>query len=337
MKRRVSSKNDKQGSRKKKRISENKESTATVVTKMEKLSDLIDYIYNNYNNDERNYRLDWIKLLDILPVLSEINNLIGMEKVKESILNLVLFFITSYRGEKDCFFHSVIYGNPGAGKTHLATLLGKLFLVLGYLEIGHVVSVKRSDLIGKYIGHSEAKFEAICKNAKGGVLLLDEAYSMGGSDRTDSFSKAVVDLLNQHLSENNDFICVVAGYEKEMEECFFSINPGLKRRFPWVFHCEDYSEQDLIKIFYQKIKEDKWFIDCPEPELVPIFKENKNLLKYQGGDIINLFMKSKMMASRRIFLSGENFKTIVKQDVVQAFIGCRKNESIEDNFTHMYL
>ena len=112
---------------------------------------------------------------------------------------------------------------------------------------------KRSDLVGQYVGHTAIKTQKIINSAFGGVLFIDEAYSLGGDD---AFSKECINTINQNLSENGDkFICIIAGYPAEIERCFFSQNEGLKRRFPFKYNIEKYDSKELSQIFENKVKE----------------------------------------------------------------------------------
>ena len=121
--------------------------------------------------------------------------------------------------------------------------------------------VKRADLIGKYLGHTAAKTQEVIDSCKGGVLFIDEAYSLGNAEGRDSFSKECIDTLNQNLSENkNNLLCIIAGYKESLEKCFFSYNEGLNRRFSFRYNIEPYSAEQLRDIFLCKLREIKWDI-----------------------------------------------------------------------------
>lgn len=237
---------------------------------------------------------------DFVDVLKELNGLIGMEKFKEQLIEQLLFFIQDYQ-EPGMFLHTVLLGSPGSGKTTVCKILGKIYSKLGILSSDKVIVADRSSLIAKYLGQTAIKTKEVLKSAKGGVLLLDEVYALGNKDGGDSFSKECIDTINQYLSENvEDFICVIAGYKDQVQECFFNQNPGLERRFPWKFIMEDYNEKELCQILKTQL-DNKWEIDVEDSYIIDKIKNNKEYFKGNGGDTKNLLDKCKMAYSRRMF------------------------------------
>ena len=145
---------------------------------------------------------------------------------------MISYFIHGLSGKGE-LNHCVITGPPGVGKTTLAALLGDIYLRLGFLKNNNFVVARRSELIGKYCGHTAVQTQEKINEAEGGVLFIDEVYSLGNKKKSDSFTKECIDTINQNLTEKGDkFLCIVAGYEKDVEECFFAYNRGLERRFP---------------------------------------------------------------------------------------------------------
>jgi hypothetical protein len=238
--------------------------------------------------------------------------------------------------------------------THNTTcckILGKIYSKLGILQTDKVVIADRSSLIAKYLGHTAIKTKEVLKSAKGGVLLIDEVYSLGNKYGGDSFSKECIDTINQYLSENaEDFICVIAGYKDQVQECFFDQNPGLERRFPWKFIIDDYNEIELCFIFKTQIN-NGWEIELDNNYIIYNIKNNKELFKGNGGDTKNLVDKCKMAHARRTFTDFDGIsnkkrkldihnKTINKLDFdagLKFFIESKGIKKETYNNNHMYI
>lgn len=189
-------------------------------------------------------------------IAAELNGLIGLTEIKNSIKQysdyIKFLKVRQEKGlDKDIkiSLHSVFTGNPGTGKTSVANLLGKIYKSLGLLSKGHVHEVDRVDLVGEYIGQTAPKVKAAIEKARGGILFIDEAYSLArsGEDSRD-YGKEVVEILIKEMSDGpGDIAMIVAGYPKEMK-VFIDSNPGLKSRFNMYYNFPDYVPQELIKI-----------------------------------------------------------------------------------------
>jgi SpoVK/Ycf46/Vps4 family AAA+-type ATPase len=183
----------------------------------------------------------------------------------------------------------------------------------------------------------------IFNNARGGILFIDEAYSLGNSEGRDSFSKECIDTINQNLTENKDTVVFIAGYKDQLNESFFSYNPGLNRRFKMRLTIDKYSASDLRDIFIKKIKINNWSIlnDNIEKELPLIFFEkNLSMFKYNGGDMENLWHLTKIVHSRRIFGKSHDIqKKIIKEDIENGFKLYCENEEVQsrDDIFNKYL
>ena len=227
-----------------------------------------------------------------------------MKNIKEMIIDLIFFRLQNLEDIKNDLWHLVIQGTPGSGKTEVAKIIGKLYYSLGIVKKDKFTLVKRSDLIGKYLGHTAKMTQEIFDNAKGGILFIDEAYSLGNPEQRDSFSKECIDTINQNLTENRETVVFIAGYKDQLDESFFSYNPGLNRRFKMRLNVDKYNSSELRDIFIKKINEDKWNIlnNNIEKEIPNIFFEkNMSLFKYNGGDMENLWHLTKIVHARRIF------------------------------------
>jgi len=285
------------------------------LTKLDDFLALAEY-YENHLNHKKRSNIDFPLISKLAPHLYELNSLVGMEQVKEQIVSLVLFFIQKLDNINYDMLHSVIYGSPGVGKTRLIYILANIFACLGITQTAKVTFVKRADLIGQYLGQTAVKTKKVLEDACGGVLVIDEAYSLGDTEQRDSFSRECIDTLNQYLSEcRRDLICIIAGYKDDLESRFFKTNAGLKRRFAFQYTIPDYTPEQLREIFIQTVKSCEWNIEDGTAS-IQFFEENHHHFEHNGGDMELLFAKIKFEHARRVF-SGRpaDRKIITRQDM----------------------
>ncbi len=327
---------------------QNKEySPINMDTNIETIDDLLEFSLK-YGTPEEindiNNNINRKVLYDLIEPLDKLNKIIGMEEIKSQILDLILSSIQGLYDSKS-LYHTVITGPPGAGKTLLAKILGEIYLRLGILKSPDnkyiFKNVKRSDLIGKYLGHTAIKTQEVIDSVDGGVLFIDEVYSLGNDDKRDSFSKECIDTINLNLTEKDNFICIIAGYPSEIENCFFSVNPGLKRRFPFRYEIKSYSPEELADIFCYKITEMDWTteLNLDRKTIINFFIENKENLQYFGGDIDNLILNCKTCHSKRVFGKNYEKKIITFDDLNCGFNKLIKSKPDKENMSHlrMYL
>ena len=280
---------------------------------IESISDLIKLTEDYPLSYDVEYNINMKAMHDIKRPLVELNNMIGLNSLKERVVDQILYYVqdlhrvNSYKG--DDFMHTVIYGPPGTGKTEAAKLLGRIFSNLGILRRGTFRKVVRSDLIAGYLGQTALKTRDVIKDSLGGVLFIDEAYALGNDEKRDSFAKECIDTLCEGLSDNKDnLMVIIAGYEKELKDCFFNYNPGLESRFTWRFQTDDYKAAELMKIFEKKVKDAGW--EIKEDELKEKwFTDNMDNFKFYGRDMETLFSKVKIAHSRRVFCKSKEEKT----------------------------
>ncbi|MFK7799054.1 MAG: AAA family ATPase [Aureispira sp.] len=189
-------------------------------------------------------------------VMAKLDELIGLQDIKRQVRDhasylqfLQLRRDKGFEEDEEINIHSVFIGNPGTGKTTVAQMMGKLYKSMGLLSKGHVHEVDRVDLVGEYIGQTAPKVKEAINKARGGVLFIDEAYSLARSnDDTKDFGREVVEILVKEMSNGKgDMAVIVAGYPKEMEH-FMNSNPGLKSRFKLNFTFTDYLPKELSGI-----------------------------------------------------------------------------------------
>lgn len=189
-------------------------------------------------------------------ILQELDALIGLTEVKKLVREIYAFLEIQKRREKEhlitepLVLHMIFKGNPGTGKTTVARILGKIFCEMGVLSRGHLLEVERADLVGEYIGHTAQKTREQLKKAYGGILFIDEAYSLARGGEKD-FGKESIDVLVKAMEDHkNELILILAGYRDEMDG-FLQANPGLHSRFPIHINFLDYTQEELLAISEQ--------------------------------------------------------------------------------------
>lgn len=255
------------------------------------------------------------KLVNILDELYELNNLTGLKVLKQQLIDQILFFVKEI--DESIMMHTVIYGPPGTGKTSVARIMAKIYAGLGILKKNKFREVKREDLIGQYLGETTIKTMETLEECKNGVMFIDEAYSLGDDSKGDSYSKEAIDAINQYLTEHShDLICIIAGYKHELEYCFFSKNPGLKRRFPWTFSISEFGVDELMSVLKIKIDTSDWDYEDSYDKVKSLISQNKQYLTGNGGDIENILAKAKIINVRKNFLN--NDKTLTQEDIIES-------------------
>ena len=203
------------------------------------------------------------KAVDYTECLEKLNGLVGLDAVKKEISNLAAFLnLQIRRGEANTFQgkHYVFTGNPGTGKTTVARIMADVFRTLGILSRGQLIEADRSKLVAGYSGQTAIKTNQLIDSALGGVLFIDEAYTLKSGDG-DSFGAEAIDTLLKRLEDDRGkFICIVAGYTDQMHD-FIDTNPGLKSRFTQTIHFDDYTPDQLTEIFVNLAKDKSFTVD----------------------------------------------------------------------------
>ena len=328
------------------------------------INDLIELGKYYHCKNLTNYRdINLEILFRLIEPLSEMVKLIGMKEVKQSMVDQILFFLQKLNHKDKCnkcvdcilglecpnktvnddMLHTVITGPPGVGKTELGKILGKVYKAMGVLTKGHFNIARRPDLVGKYLGQTAHRTQDFINKCVGGVMFIDEAYSLGNPEGRDSFAKECIDTLNQNLTERRDFLCIIAGYEKALDDSFFSYNEGLKRRFSFKYHISGYTYDELCEMFLMKIKSEGWSYNDDQEKLLEFFKKHIEDFPRFGGDVETLFLKAKIMHSRRIVFSDPGLrKKLNYEDIEKGFKNFNKHrkepeDKLPPKIEHMYI
>lgn len=213
-------------------------------------------------------------------LLAELNKLIGLERVKKIVNDLIVYQTVQQMRRNNGLnatrntLHMAFTGNPGTGKTTVARIVGHVYKKLGLLSKGHFIEVSRTDLIAGYQGQTALKVKKVIDRAKGGVLFIDEAYSITENDHSDSYGRECLTELTKALEDNrDDLVVIVAGYTEPMNK-FFESNPGLKSRFNKFIEFSDFTADELTKILIYMCNKNDYEIDDELKQSIQRFFED---------------------------------------------------------------
>ncbi|MDO4466613.1 MAG: AAA family ATPase [Bacillota bacterium] len=232
-----------------------------------------------------------VESVDIESIKKELNDIVGLQEVKKYVLSLEDNFRIQKLREKQGLKtasvskHMIFTGNPGTGKTTIARLIAQYLRAIGILSGGQLIEVTRADLVGKYVGHTAPLTMQVIQSAVGGVLFIDEAYSLFRG-KEDSFGLECIDTIVKAIEDYRDnLIVILAGYKKEMND-FLESNSGLKSRFPNIIDFKDYTAEELVQISCSIAKSKDYYIseECKQPlfEYYEKIQNDKNKMSGNG-------------------------------------------------------
>lgn len=287
--------------------------------------------------------------ITLTTLFDEFDNLVGLKNLKQSLKDFITYldFVNERKKqgietEESISANCIFLGNPGTGKTTVARLIGKFFKSIGFLEHGHVIEVDRAELIGEYIGETAQKTEKVINQALGGILFIDEAYSLKREKSGKDFGQEAIDIILKRMEDyKGKFFVIAAGYPAPMQN-FLESNPGLKSRFTHFFNFDNYSPEELTAIFKIFSAKDKYLLAPDSEEFLTNKLENicaKPDDSFGNARFIrNLFNETKIELSKRYQLLDEGEKdfnalnTITKEDIQSALLNLeqRNNSIISD-------
>ena len=281
--------------------------------------------------------LDTIMLLKIIPYLEELDKMIGMESLKNTIFYQIIYYLQGMHtlNKNDEYLHT-IFGEPGSGKTSVAHIIAKIYKAMGVLSLnGSFKIAYRDDFIAGYLGQTAIKTRKLLESCIGGVLFVDEVYSLGPRENDkDIFSDETIETITAFLSEHkNDFCFIGAGYEDDIINRFFAKNRGLERRFQWIHQIEKYNVDNLTDIMLKMISDMKWKTCLDKNEIRDILKDDIKFFKHSGGDIEIFLSKCKMIHATRVFTLDKEHKFILtKDDFINTLVIFKKSKLKTDKF-----
>ena len=262
-------------------------------------------------------------------LMEQLDSLVGLETVKKEVKNLInLVKVRKLRKENDLpvppmSFHMVFLGNPGTGKTTVARLISGLYVAIGVLSKGQLVEVDRSGLVAGYVGQTALKTQEVIQSALGGVLFIDEAYSLSSGGENDFGRESIETLLKAMEDHRDDLVVIVAGYTGPMEK-FIHSNPGLESRFNRYFFFPDYDGNQLTEIFRIQCKKNSYTL-TPEADEAALkmftrLYEERDENFGNGRDVRNCFEDMVVRQSNRVAAmespSKDDLITVLPEDLV---------------------
>ena len=301
---------------------------------------LLDYISNTYEKSSLDYstyinnlykyytfnkelpKIEETKSVD--EVFKELNELVGLEKVKKTLYDLVDLITLKNKTKDDLKInnvnlHMVFLGNPGTGKTTVARLVGDILYDLKYIRLNKLIEVSSKDLVAEYVGQTAVKTMNVVEKAMGGILFIDEAYALADKNGDNSYNaEAIATLIKAMEDYRDDLIVIFAGYTKEMQD-FLDSNSGIVSRIGYTLEFDDYTNEELIEIFRGMVKKAGFILEEDAiPEVERLINENRDMKNFGNARFIrNVFERSVINHATNVKNNKRKdiLKTITKKDI----------------------
>ena len=256
-------------------------------------------------------------------IFSELEELVGLESVKKSLYELVDLVTLKKKAKdnlkiKDINLHMLFLGNPGTGKTTVARLLAGILYNLKYIRQDKLIEVSSKDLVAEYVGQTAPKTMEVINRARGGILFIDEAYSLAVSNNNSYNAEAIATLIKAMEDYRDDLVVIFAGYTKEMQD-FINSNSGIASRIGYTFTFEDYTNEELKQIFINMIKKSGFNIeDEALLKLDALINENRNTKNFGNARFIrNVYEKTIVLhaSNTKKIKNMDKLKLITKEDI----------------------
>lgn len=297
---------------------------------------LLDYITKTYKNDDyveyRNNLIRYISFNKELPKIEEkktleeifkdLNELVGLEKVKKVLYDLVDVINLKEKAKnltiKDMNLHMVFLGNPGTGKTTIARIISNILYNLGYIKENKLIEVSSKDLVGQYVGQTAPKTMDVINKSLNGVLFIDEAYSLAVKGENSYNAEAIATLIQAMENYRDKLVVIFAGYTKEMQD-FLDSNSGIVSRIGYTLEFDDYTSEELIKIFIGFATKNGFVVDDEAIKyLEEVINENRNMKNFGNARFVrNIYEKTVIKHATNVKDKKQNkiLKTITKNDI----------------------
>lgn len=267
------------------------------------------------------YRIHKADSASLENLLNELYEFIGLDNLKQSLIDFLTYlnFVNERRKkgiktDEKLELHCLFLGNPGTGKTSVARLLGKILKSMGVLENGHVIEVDRTGLVGQYVGETALKTDKLISEAFGGILFIDEAYTLKKAGSSTDFGQEAIEILLKRMEDHKgQFIVIAAGYPSLMRE-FIDSNPGLKSRFTHIFNFDDYTPDQLVNIFKLFLSKEEYEIDKAAEEF--LLKQLEEIYKHRDQSFGNARLIRKIFSEAKIQLS-KRYQSVSEEEKIK--------------------